>query len=147
MLKLMGLFSLLVSGSYASNCYDGEFKINAITLKDGEREKSLLDVVKARKRTFNTTNAAGCPGKQDCFAYSVSATFFAVKTGYNMESKSTDGQVTTGTLDILTQTCLASSTIVQENRRNSSFCDGWKDRIVELLKDLNILVSDLDTFM
>lgn len=75
MLLFIHLCCVLVTGSPASRCHDGDFKIDAITLENGKEEVSLLDTVEDTKKQFDATDPASCPGKQEFHASSVYVTF------------------------------------------------------------------------
>lgn len=146
LLQLISLPCFLITRSYTSNCYDGDFKTNAIKLRNGEEEVSLLDSIVTEKKQFEANKLVNCPKNQDCFAYSVYATFTLLESKYEKEALETDSKDlygTSGGLEIATQICLTSSIDTEKNLINFTLCDNWKREIGTFLEDMNILFMDL----
>jgi hypothetical protein len=149
MLQLVVCCFHIVAVTYGNKCHDGDFKIITFFVKSGEKEMSLLDDVGDTEKYFEQKNVVSCPTEQACFAYSVLATFTVV-AGKNhrysaLSIESNNDQATIGRLELEAQTCLKSSTDSNENLLNNTCCDGWKERIREVFRDMNILVRDLVT--
>ena len=146
LLKFMGLCFVSVAGTPATKCHDGDSKIDAISLKTGEREVSLFDDIEDKEKHYDESNQASCPEERGCFNYTVTATFTVVASKYPGELVSTelnDGHVTTGELDLAVQVCLDLSTDTDEMLTNNALCDNWKGKMKEVLGNLNIFVAYL----